>query len=116
MRKSMKKTRIEAHKVEGNLFEHFGLPNPEEKQAKLHLALAINKAFQRKRWTQSAAAKAIGATQPEISALKNYKLRIFSLERLFAFLMALDNDLEITIKPKPRSRASAHTIVKSEVA
>ena len=42
-----------------------------------------------------------------MSALKNYKLAGFSVERLMTFLNALGQDVEIVIKNKPRSRQSA---------
>ena len=42
-----------------------------------------------------------------------YRLAGFSVERLMTFLTALDHDVEITIKPKPRSRAAARISVKA---
>jgi predicted XRE-type DNA-binding protein len=59
-------------------------------------------------------------SQPEIpgiirhhahSALANYKLDGFSVERLMTFLTALDQDVEIVIRKKPRSRAAARISV-----
>jgi predicted XRE-type DNA-binding protein len=53
----------------------------------------------------------LSITQPKVSALANYKLQGFSIERLMTFLTALDQDVEIVIKRKPRSRAAAHITV-----
>jgi len=39
--------------------------------------------------------------------LANYKLESFPMERLMTFLTALDQDVEIVIRKKPRSRAAA---------
>jgi predicted XRE-type DNA-binding protein len=47
------------------------------------------------------------STNPRISALKQGKLSGFSIERLVRFLLSLGRDVEITVKPKPRSRAAA---------
>ena len=45
--------------------------------------------------------------QPKISALANYKLEGFSVERLMTFLTALDRDVEIIIRrPRKRSKGS----------
>ena len=52
----------------------------------------------------------LGAKQPEVSALCNYKLKIFSLERLVEFLVALDNDVEITIRPA-RSKSARTRVI-----
>lgn len=42
--------------------------------------------------------------QPKISALANCKLDGFSVERLMTFLTALDQDVQIVIRKKPRSQ------------
>ncbi len=94
-----------------NLFADFGLPQAVEKNAKVQLAFAINTILEKKSFgTQQAIAKVLGAKQPEVSALRNYKLRIFSLERLVEFLMALDNDVEITIRPARAKGARTRVI------
>jgi hypothetical protein len=41
----------------------------------------------------------------------NYRLDGFSVERLMHFLNALDRDVEIVIRKKPRSRRSARIMV-----
>jgi predicted XRE-type DNA-binding protein len=46
-----------------------------------------------------------------VSALANYKLDGFSVERLMTFLTALDQDVEIVIRKKPRSRAAGRISV-----
>jgi predicted XRE-type DNA-binding protein len=58
----------------------------------------------RQRLSQAAAEKRIN--QPKVSALANDKLDGFSVERLMKFLTALDQDVEIVIKNKPRSRTA----------
>jgi predicted XRE-type DNA-binding protein len=50
-------------------------------------------------------------TQPKISALRHYKLAGFSVERLMNLLTAVDQDVEIVIRRKPRSRKAARISV-----
>ena len=49
---------------------------------------------------------ALGINQPKISALANYRLDGFSVERLMNFLNSLGRDVEIVIR-KSRSRRAA---------
>ena len=91
----------------GNVFADLGYPDAEERQTKLRLAHAINGVIAQQSLTQAGASKKLGINQPKISALANYKLDGFSVERLMTFLTALDQDVAIVIKKKPRSRAIA---------
>lgn len=95
----------------GNVFADLGYADADERQTKLRLAHMINGVITRQKLTQARAAEKLGVNQPKISALANYKLEGFSVERLMAFLVALDQDVEITIKKKPRSRGTARILV-----
>jgi predicted XRE-type DNA-binding protein len=95
----------------GNVFADLGYADAEERQTKLRLAFAINEVVARRRLAQAAAAEKLGINQPKVSALANYKLDGFSVERLMTFLTALDQDVEIVIRKKPRSRAVARISV-----
>ena len=95
----------------GNVFADLGLPDAEERQTKLRLAYALNTIMDAQRLTQAAAAARLGLNQPKVSALRNYKLEGFSVERLMTLLNALDRDIEIVIRKKPRSRAAARISV-----
>ena len=95
----------------GNVFADLGYADADERQTKLRLAYAINNVIARRRLTQAGAADKLGVNQPKISALANYKLDGFSVERLMIFLTALDQDVAITIKTKPRSRAAGRISV-----
>jgi len=95
----------------GNVFADLGYPDAEERQTKLRLAHAINEVIVRRRLTQAAAAERLRVNQPKVSALARYKLDGFSVERLMGFLTALDQDVEIVIRQKPRSRTAARIVV-----
>ena len=95
----------------GNVFADLGYADADERQTKLRLAYAINSVIARKRLTQASTAAKLGVNQPKISALANYKLDGFSVERLMTFLTALDQDVEIVIKKKARSRGEGRISV-----
>lgn len=95
----------------GNVFADLGYPDAAERQAKLRLAHALNQVLEQRKLTQADAAKILGVTQPKVSALRHYKLAGFSVERLMTLLTALDQDVEIVIRRKPRSRRAARISV-----
>lgn len=88
----------------GNVFADLGFPDAAERQAKLRLAYVLNQVLDGRALSQAEAAKVLGLTQPKVSALRNYKLTGFSVERLMKLLTALDQDVDIVIRNKPRSR------------
>ena len=94
-----------------NVFADLRLPNAVDKQTRVRLAVAINQVIQERRLSQTAAARVLDINQPKISALANYRLEGFSVERLMSFLNALDRDVEIVIRKKPRSKRPAHIMV-----
>src|SRR5262245_688003 len=94
-----------------NVFADLGFPDAAERQAKLRLAYALNQVLEDRKLSQADAAKALGVTQPKVAALRNYKLAGFSVERLMNLLTALDQDVEIVIRRKPRSRKTGRISV-----
>lgn len=95
----------------GNVFADLKLPNAEEKQTRVRLAAAVNQIIAAQRLSQNEAARLLQINQPKVSALANYQLEGFSVERLMHFLNALDRDIEIVIRKKPRSRRAATILV-----
>ena len=75
-----------------------------ERQARLRLAYAVNQVLEERKLSQADAAKLLGVTQPKVSALRHNKLAGFSVEHPMTLLTALDQDVEIVIRQKPRSR------------
>lgn len=78
----------------GNVFADLGYPDAEERQTKLRLALALNTILDERKLSQSDAATRLGVNQPKVSALRNYKLDGFSVERLMTLLTAIGRDVE----------------------
>ncbi|HSA66926.1 MAG TPA: XRE family transcriptional regulator [Methyloceanibacter sp.] len=61
--------------------------------------------------SQSQAAKLLGTTQPQISALMGLKPVPVSIGRLLRFLNALGQDVEVTVKPARRRKAGTVSLV-----
>ena len=95
-----------------NVFADLGFPDAAERQVRLRLAYALNQVLEARKLSQAAAAEALGVTQPSLSALRQYTLAGFSLERLMNLLTAVDFDVEIVIRKKPRSRKAARITVR----
>jgi predicted XRE-type DNA-binding protein len=100
-----RETEIPVTSGSGNVFADLGFPEPEEELTKAQLASHIRQIIKRRRLTQAAAAALMGIDQPKVSALLNGRLANFSSERLMRLLTRLGQDVEITVKAKPRNRA-----------
>src|ERR1700687_2921861 len=95
----------------GNVFADLGVTNAEEKQTKVRLAVAVNQIIQGRKLSQTAAARRLNVNQPKVSALSNYQLAGFSVERLMNFLTALDRDVDIGIRGTARSRKGGRILM-----
>jgi predicted XRE-type DNA-binding protein len=93
------------------VFVDLGFPDAAERQAKLRLAYVLNQVLAQRGRTRAAAARLLGLSGRELSALNDYKLSRFPVGRLMIFLTVAGRDVEIVIKNKPRSRPSARITV-----
>lgn len=93
----------------GNIFADLGLPDAEEHQLKAALLVQIKRLVAERELTQTAAAKLIKMKQPDLSKLLRGHFKLVSVEKLMLMLTALDQDVEITIKPH-RKRGEAGKI------
>jgi predicted XRE-type DNA-binding protein len=111
-KKRSKKMEVEVGS--GNVFADLGFPDAAELDIKGRLAVEIVRVINGRRLSQAAAARILRINQPKVSALKNYKLDGFSVERLMTFLLNLGQDVEIRIRshgksdPLPRIHVEAH--------
>jgi len=64
-----------------------------------------------RRLAQAEAARRLGVDQPKVSALIRGRLQGFSIDRLLRFLVALDRDIEIVVKPKRRGLSTGRVKV-----
>ena len=90
-----------------NIFEDLKLPDAEEFNAKAQIAYRICAILEERKLTQQAAAVLLGTDQPRVSALLHGRLKGFSSDRLFRFLNALDQDIEIVIRRAKKTRSHA---------
>lgn len=97
----------------GNVFADLDLDDADERETKARLAHVINGLLKNLRLSQSAAADRLDVGQPKISALMNYKLSAFSVEKLMTFLNLLGCDVDIVIKKKKALRASGRIFVRA---
>ena len=100
-----RKVEIPVTRSSGNVFADLGFAAPDEELTKAQLASHIRQIIKRRRLTQMAAASLMGIDQPKVSALLNGRLANFSSDRLMRLLTTLGQDVEITVKAKPRNRA-----------
>ncbi len=92
----------------GNVFKDIGIPNAEEHLIKAQLVFKIAAIMKDRGLKQVEAADLFGIRQPDISKMLRGEFRQFSVERLLRFLVALDQDVEIVIKPhRDRNNAPA---------
>jgi predicted XRE-type DNA-binding protein len=96
-----------------NVFADLGYPDAAERQTKTRLALAVNNLLKARKLKQRETAELLHIPQPKVSALKNYRLDQFSVERLLTFLTALNQDVEIMIRPRQTTVGTGHISVSA---
>ena len=100
----MKKRGYEAGS--GNVFKDIGVPNAKEHLVKARLVFKIDTIMKDRGLKQVEAADLFGIKQPDVSKMLRGEFRQFSVERLMRFLVALDQDVEIVVRPH-RDRRNA---------
>jgi len=83
----------------GNVFKDIGVPNAEEHLVKAQLVHRIDTIMRQRGLKQSEAAHLFGVCQPYVSKMLHGEFRQFSVERLLRFLVALNQDVEIVVRP-----------------
>ena len=89
-----------------NVFKDIGVPNADEHLVKAQLVYKIDIIMKKQRMKQTEAAALFGVRQPDISNMLRGEFRQFSVERLLRFLVKLDQDVEIVVRPH-RDRQNA---------
>ena len=95
-----------------NVLADLGFEDAEELSAKAALAFKLNELIAQRGLSQTTVAAMTGMTQPKVSQVRRYKLQNISLERLLQALVALDQRVEIVVKPAQRSRQPGITVVR----
>lgn len=95
----------------GNVFADLGFSNPDLALAKAELVQRIRKLIEERKLTQTKAAKLLGLDQPKVSALVRGRVEGYSIDRLFRFLTALGQRVEITVRPNANHAEASAVVV-----
>ncbi len=87
-----------------NVFKDIGVPNAEEHLVKAQLVFKIDTIMKDRGLKQVEAADLFGVRQPDVSKMLRGEFRQFSVERLLRLLVALDQDVQIVVKPHRDTR------------
>lgn len=110
-------TKMTVEQSSGNVFADLGRRDADEALLKARLAQRLAALLEERGLTQAKAAQILGIDQPKVSKLLRGRLREFSTDRLLRFLNALDQDVEIIVKEKPRARRHATvSVVEAPIA
>src|SRR6195256_3295204 len=96
--------RRDYEKSSGNVFADLGFRNSKQELLKAKLTVEIYKLLKKRGVTQNEAAKLLGTTQAQVSALMRCKPVSVSVGRPMEFLTTLGQNVKVTVKPAPRSR------------
>ncbi len=95
----------------GNVFADLGFKDSEQELLKAKLTLQIYRLVTERGLTQGEAAKLLGTTQPQMSALMRCKPVSVSVGRLMEFLTVLGQDVEVTVKPAARRKTGHMSLI-----
>ena len=93
-----------------NIFADLGYADAETHLLKAELVTRIQKVISAHNLTQTAAAKRLGLSQPDVSRLLNGQFRDVSVERLMRLLTRLGCDVDITIRNHGKAASPRDTI------
>ena len=93
-----------------NIFADLGYADAETHLLKAELVTRIQKVISAHNLTQTAAAKHLGLSQPDVSRLLNGQFRDVSVERLMRLLTRLGCDVDITIRNHGKAASPRDTI------
>lgn len=91
----------------GNVFADLAIPNPGLALVKAELVQHIRKLLSERNLSQTQAARLLGLDQPKVSLLVRGQVQGYSIDRLFRFLNALGQEVEISIRPAKKEPATA---------
>jgi predicted XRE-type DNA-binding protein len=99
----------------GNVFADLGFRNAKQELLKAKLTVEIYRLLKQRGVTQQQAAKLLGTTQAQVSALMRCRPVSVSVGRLMEFLTVLGQDIEVTVKPAARRKTGDMSLVVQQV-
>ena len=103
--------KIRVKKGSGNIFADLGFANPAREELKARLTLQIYRLIRERGLTQARAGEVLGIKQPHVSSLMRGQSGSFSVERLMNFLVALGQDVQITVRSTRKHRGEVSVVV-----
>jgi predicted XRE-type DNA-binding protein len=91
----------------GNVFADLGYADADSHLFKAQLVTRIKDVMVQRGLTQTAAAKAAGVSQPDISRLLKGQFRDVSIERIMRMLTRLGCAVEVTVRPAGNAEPGA---------
>jgi phage-related protein/predicted XRE-type DNA-binding protein len=91
-------------KSSGDVFADLGFRNPKQELLKPKLTIELYRLLNAPAITHHEAARLLGTTQPQVSALMRCKPASVSVGRLMEFLTILGRDVQVTVRPASRRR------------
>ena len=106
------KRKLDYEAGSGNVFADLGFRNSKQELLKAKLTVEIYRLLKKRGITQQQAAKLLGTTQAQVSALMRCRPVSVSVGRLMEFLIVLGQDVEVTVKPARRRAGDMSVIVQ----
>jgi predicted XRE-type DNA-binding protein len=100
------KNDLELVRGSGNIFRDLGHPDAGLKQARAILAAKIIGVLDKRKLSVRVAQKLTGVGAAEFSRIRNAKLERFTIDRMITILGKLDQEVEVSVKVRPRSKAA----------
>ncbi len=94
-----------------NVYADLGYPSAGEMLVKAQLAAKITEIIRGRKLTQLQAAELLGIPQPKLSNMLRGRFRGISETKMLECLTRLGRDIEIVVKPAPRSKAAGRVSV-----
>jgi predicted XRE-type DNA-binding protein len=97
----------------GNVFADLGFRNPDLILAKAELVQRIRDLITERKLTLLKAAELLRIDQPKLSALIRGRVEGYTIDRLFKFLNALGQQVEITVRPVTSATRAERAVIVS---
>lgn len=95
-----------------NVYADLGFPDAAEMLVKARLVAKIAEIIAEHGYTQTRAAAILGLTQPKLSRMLRGQFSGFSERKLMDCLTRLGRDVQIVVRPTPKSRAQGAVSVR----
>jgi len=96
---------VKVTRSSGNVYADLGFANPEEELAKAKLVSALAEVIRSRDLAQTKVAVLLGVDQPTVSKLLRGRTEGFTSDRLMRLLNLLDQDVDISVRPKRTEEA-----------